>query len=262
MHHDYTLRNFGYLLGQHFFLPDEDSCFLVWPLSPPCHQFSLEWDASHPGQLLQLIFQVHMSLISFLWYPDVNHLSTLHYSFGPLFYFSSLSVLFWGHVFSQTRAPQISPIVSFIFTWLLPVWVPDSLPYLPKTSFHTSWKFLQSPFESSGALNGDDGRWYLDWETSDIWKSWVSFRSALFCHHQGIINVPRTLVIALWFRVFVECIPPADTMICALAIKRWIPLDYPTKTTHAVLWVIRTLVPRRRILMSGHICIVNIAVHL
>ena len=42
------------------------------------HQFSLQWDASYPDQLLPLIFEVHTSPVSFLWYPDVNHLSMLH----------------------------------------------------------------------------------------------------------------------------------------------------------------------------------------
>ena len=46
------------------------------------------------------------------------------------------------------------------------------------------------------------------------------FRPGLFRHHQGIINVPRALVIVLWFRVFVESTLPEDTMLCILALKR------------------------------------------
>ena len=174
------------------------------------------------------------------------------------------SVRLGPHIFSNSFL-NFHLILATLGSWFSPIPPQNSIPYLIKRSTITFLIIWCPEWQWWSLISRLRDLWRMEIlgiipQMLDNCGTW--FRPALFRHHQAIINVPRTLVIALWFRVFVEFILPEDTMMCTLALKRWIPLDYPTKTTHAVLWVISTLAPRRWILMAGHICIVNLAVHL
>ena len=79
--------------------PYEVRCFPLWLPSPASHYPFSQWDASHPDQLLPLMFQVQTGLPPFNRHSDVNHLlgppdpsAILFILHGPLARYAKLRV--------------------------------------------------------------------------------------------------------------------------------------------------------------------------
>ena len=92
-------------------------------------------------------------------------------------------------------------ILATLGSWFSPIPPQNIIPYFMKSSVITLWIIWWPERQWWSLISRSRDLWHI--EILGIIPQMLSncgtwFRSALFRHHQGIINAPRTLDIALW----------------------------------------------------------------